>query len=67
MEQKKSEDSLSVELVKGSDICRLLKISERTLNEYRESGLIPYLKLNARVFRYDAGAVRGAVERLRVN
>ena len=67
MEQKKPEESRSEGLLKGAEICRLLRISDRTLTEYRESGLIPYFKLNARVFRYDEKAVREAIERLRVN
>jgi len=67
MEEQEQEPSPKIGLVKGIDICRMLKISPRTLKEYRVSGLIPYIRVNARMFRYDKVAVREALERLRVN
>ena len=67
MEEQEPEVSRKNGLVKGPDICRMLKISSRTLRKYRESGLIPFFKVNSRVYRYDEVAVREALEHLRVN
>jgi hypothetical protein len=34
----------------SDDVCKLLHVSKRTLNNYRVSGLIPFTKLGGRVY-----------------
>jgi hypothetical protein len=51
--------------VTSEELARHLQISTRTLATYRESGLIPYWKLNARNFRYRISTVEKALENLR--
>ena len=36
----------------GPDVCKVLHISKRTLDRYRAMGLLPYSKLNGKVFYY---------------
>ena len=53
-------------LVGGETICRALAISARTLQEYRDRGIIPYLRLSSRCLRYDLNAVRESLRKLTI-
>ena len=49
--------------VGSKEMARRLKISTRTLQNYRDSGRIPYSRYSARCFRYDPIAVEAALSK----
>ncbi|MEI7663598.1 MAG: helix-turn-helix domain-containing protein [Bacteroidota bacterium] len=50
--EEKITDGLQVKMnwLDSADICQLLRISKRTLANYRESGLIPYSQLGRKIY-----------------
>lgn len=48
MSQKRPR--LEDEYIDSTEVCRLLKISRKTLERYRDKDMIPYTKIKRRVF-----------------
>lgn len=48
----------------NADVCRILNISKRTLQTYRDNGTIPYTQINHKMF-YKPKDVDKILERLR--
>jgi hypothetical protein len=48
------------------EVCEEIGLSVHRFRRMRRKGLIPYLKLGYRTFRYDPIEVRAALNRLRV-
>jgi phage terminase Nu1 subunit (DNA packaging protein) len=48
-------------LIGTQELADYFKVSTRTIAAYREKGLIPHWKLNARLIRYDLAAVETAL------
>jgi predicted site-specific integrase-resolvase len=45
----------------SSDIANHWSVSLRTLQNWRDTGMIPFIRINARVVRYDLDAVSRAL------
>jgi predicted site-specific integrase-resolvase len=56
-----------MQLTDSNGVCTALGISLRTLQDYRDRGLIPYVRFSKRCVRYDPIAVQRAISRLSVN
>jgi excisionase family DNA binding protein len=48
-------------LIGSRELADYLRVSTRTIAAYREKGLIPFWKVNARLIRYDLAAVEAAL------
>lgn len=46
----------------NSDVCKLLKISKRTLQNYRDNGKIPYYKIEGKIL-YKFSEIESAFEK----
>ena len=50
-------------LVTKSGLAKALSVSERTVDYWRERGVIPFLQLSGRFVRFDVSEVRAALEK----
>ncbi len=55
---QKRQNPLSEAWLDNSDVVKLLRISTRTLQNYRDSGMIPFSKIGAKIY-YKASDVEG--------
>lgn len=46
----------------NSDVCRLLNVSARTLQTYRDTGKLPYSQINSKIY-YKASDVDAFIQR----
>jgi len=45
-----NQTSLELKWLDHQDVCKILNISKRTLDKYRERGMLPYSKIGGKVF-----------------
>jgi hypothetical protein len=57
---------METEIVKEPEMADRAKIGERTLQELRYRGLIPYLPVGKRGVRYMVGSVMAALEKMQI-
>jgi predicted site-specific integrase-resolvase len=48
-------------------VCEGWQVTPRTLQNWRNQGLVPYIRINARVVRYDEAEIEQALRSRRVN
>jgi hypothetical protein len=58
--------SLGPLLTNKAGVAKAMTVSERTVDYWREQGIIPYLSLGNRFIRFDLNEVRQALERYKV-
>lgn len=59
-----SHNKKASEWLDNADVCRILNISKRTLQTYRDNGTIPHTQINHKMF-YKPKDVEKVLERLR--
>lgn len=50
MNKKKDENPLSDTWLSITEACRILKISSRTMQKYRDEGIIPYSQIQSKIY-----------------
>jgi len=62
--QSEKKDILnSEELLDNADLCALLNITKRTLQRYRQKGIVPYYMIGGKPY-YKAGEVKESLKRV---
>ena len=61
VKQKHKEQPLSEKWLDNFDVCRLLHISTRTLQKYRDSGVIPFSQYGNKIY-YKASDIEKFLE-----
>jgi excisionase family DNA binding protein len=47
---QKNNENLTEKWLSGDQVCRLLRISKRTLQEYRNRGILPYAQIGRKLY-----------------
>jgi excisionase family DNA binding protein len=56
-----SSEETAARPVTTRELADYLQVTPRTIQNWRDSGVIPFVRINARVFRYKIADVEGAL------